>query len=236
MKLTFTIALYLFLSAASHAEVYKIAAYSWKPFIDVKRDDGGISIAIIRKALQNQGHDISLDSVPFARAMVMLKAEKVDILPAMWHSEERAETMLFSDSYAANRLVFIKSKGNNFEFNGLPSLHGKKVGVIRDYGYGEEFLNDKKIKFSISKSLDSNVAKLVAGRIDLTVEDEIVSKTVIKPELLEKIAFTSQALSESPLYITCNKTAAKCKALIDAFNAGLKAITADGSLHALLNP
>lgn len=157
MRVILTIALSLFISSTSYAVTYKIAAYEWEPFIDSKRADGGVYIEMIRKILASQGHSIKVETVPFARAIAMLQDGSADILPAIWHTVERENTMVYSDSYSANRLVFIKPKDSDFDCDGLPSLHGKKVGIIRGYGYGDDFLNDPNIKFSISKSLESNV-------------------------------------------------------------------------------
>lgn len=39
-------------------------------------------------------------------------------------------------------MKFIKKVGDNFEFVGLVSLNGKKVGIVCGYGYGDEFMND----------------------------------------------------------------------------------------------
>ncbi|MBX2809069.1 MAG: transporter substrate-binding domain-containing protein [Cellvibrionaceae bacterium] len=233
MKTFFTFLL-LTISLSGHADTYKVAAYAWEPFIDKNRDDGGISIALIREIMKRQNHQIEVVSMPWARSLVMLEKNQVDILPAVWFTEERTQTMLYSDSYAANRLVFIKPKGSDYEFTGLPSLYDKVVGVVRDYGYDETFLNDKNIKFSVSNSLDSNVKKVLTNRVDLTLEDEIVAKTIIKPELLKQLAFTKEPLKNNPLFITCSKDNPKCKKMISDFNQGLASMQADGSLEKMI--
>lgn len=220
---------------SSQADTYRIAGYPWKPFIDANRKDGGISIEIIRKSLELQGHSIEIVNVPWVRALAMLKKNKVDILPGVWYTQERTQIMQYSDYYAKNRLVFIKSKDNDYEFEGLESLHSKVVGIARDYAYDEAFLNDKNIEFSIANDLESNAKKVIAGRVELTIEDEIVAKSVIAPDLLNKLAFTKNALNENALYIACNKANTKCDTIIKAFNNGLKKMQADGSLNAIMN-
>ncbi|MEO0442638.1 MAG: transporter substrate-binding domain-containing protein [Pseudomonadota bacterium] len=219
----------LILSSLSHATTYKVAAYAWEPFVDLKRDDGGISIDLLRKALQTQGYAIELVPMPWARSLVMLEKGKVDILPAVWFTEERNKTMLYSERYAANRLVFIKAKDDDYEFEGLPSLYDKVVGVVRDYAYEESLLKDNNIRFSVADSLNSNIKKLIAGRVDLTIEDEIVAKQTIEPSLLKEIDFSDNALIENPLFITCSKQSVHCNTIIDAFNQGIASMQADGS-------
>ncbi|MGH1486895.1 MAG: substrate-binding periplasmic protein [Cellvibrionaceae bacterium] len=220
--------------SSSHADTFTVAAYGWEPFIDSKREDGGISIALVRKIMKSQGHDIKLTSMPWARSLVMLEKGKIDILPAVWFTQERSETMLYSDSYAANRLVFIKLKDSDYEYNGLPSLYDKTVGVIRDYGYDEAFLNDNNIQRTIADSLNSNIKKLITGRIDLTLDDEIVSKTTIDPMLRKRVEFTQNALNENPLFIACSKKDSRCPIIIESFNRGLATMQTDGSLSQVL--
>jgi polar amino acid transport system substrate-binding protein len=225
----------LIISSSAYADHFKVAAYAWEPFIDSKRDDGGISIALVRNIMESQGHTIELVSMPWARSLVMLEKNKVDILPAVWFTQERTKTMLYSESYAANRLVFIKKKGDDYEFNGLSSLYDKVVAVIRDYAYEETFLKDKNIKFSIADSLNSNVKKVITGRADLTLDDEIAAKSIIDSKLLSKIEFTKNALSEIPLFITCDKKNKKCASIIESFNKGLASMKEDGSLAQLFS-
>ena len=227
--------LLLFISTLSFGDTYKLALYQWEPFTDSNKESGGISTEIIRRALQSQGHSIEIVKMPWSRALVQLDKKEVDILPAVWFTEERTETMNYSQPYTHNRLVFIKSKNSDFEFNGMKSLHGKVVGVIRGYAYDGKIKNEDKIKFSVSDSLESNIKKVINGRIDLTLDDEIATKAIISSQLIDKIDFTKNALNEVPLYITCNKASSKCDEIIRSFNQGLNTLIDNGSIQTLLS-
>ncbi|MGH1486891.1 MAG: transporter substrate-binding domain-containing protein [Cellvibrionaceae bacterium] len=216
--------LLLLVSSFSYGASYKVAAYSWEPFVDLKRTNGGISIGLLRKVMKSQGHEIELVSAPWSDSLTMLEENKVDILPAVWFTQERTKTMEYSESYAANRLVFIKAKGSDYEYNGIASLYDKKVGIVKGYAYEENFLKEKNIKFSVADSLNENVRKVISGEVELTLDDEIASQVSIEPSLLEKIEFTKNALNEIPLYITCNKSNPNCKSIIEDFNKGLSVI------------
>lgn len=229
-----SISFLLLISTFCSAEVFKIGGSEYLPFVDSKRKDGGASIELIRRIMKSQGHDVELKIVPWARSVKMLETQDIDILPTVWFTEERAKTMNYSESYAANRLTFIKAKGSNYEYDGLPSLHDKSVGIIRDYGYGDEFLNDGKIKFSVTNGLESNVKMVINGRVDLTLEDEIVAKASLDKALLDKVDFTQNALSESPLYITCLKANSKCDTIVSAFNKGLSELKSQDAYDALM--
>lgn len=235
IKAVFSLLLLLIVQTPLKADTFSIAAYPWEPFLDSEREDGGISLNIIREALARKGHDIDILHVPWVRALAMIKKNKVDILPAVWYSDERAQVMQYSQSYAENRIVFIKAKNNPYEFKGLDSLHNKVVGIARDYAYEEAFLNDKNIDFSIANTLESNVKKVISGRVELTLDDEIVAKAIIPSDLLKKISFTNNALTAQKLFITCNKENPKCNRIINDFNAGLEMMRNDGSLDAMIN-
>lgn len=219
----------------TQAKEYSVAAYAWKPFIDLEAEHNGISIELIRQFFATQGDTIKVVPMPWVRSLNLLKNGKVDILPAVWFTQERTETMIYSESYISNRLVFIKSKDNAFEYDGLESLSGKVVGVVREYAYGEEFLADPNIIFSVADSLLVNTKKVISGRIELTLDDEIAARAELGKDILDKIEFTKNPLQESPLYITCLIKNPDCKGMIESFNAGLEEVQRNGELKKLLS-
>jgi len=106
------------------------------------------------------------------------------------------------------------------------------VGIIKDYGYGDDFMNNPDFKRDPVPDFVTNVKKLVAERIDLTLEDEIVGKSALAaadPALLDQIEFTQNALSENWLHVTSGLKNPRCQEIIDAFNKGLAEIKANGT-------
>ncbi|RND29255.1 amino acid ABC transporter substrate-binding protein, partial [Vibrio cholerae] len=89
-----------------------------------------------------QGYTVEFTIMPWSRALNDVKEGKIDILPATWFTQERTTYLSYSETYLTNQVKFIKKAGDNFEFAGLASLNGKKVGIVRGYGYGDEFMND----------------------------------------------------------------------------------------------
>jgi polar amino acid transport system substrate-binding protein len=145
---------------------------------------------------------------------------------------------MFSEPYLNNSIKFIKKKGSTFDYSGLESLTGKSVGIVRECGYGDDFLSAKNFKRPEAKNLISNIRKLIAGRIDLTLEDEIVAKTIIakeQPDLLDKIEFSNTDYSTNALYVTSGLANAKHKELIEAFNKGLAEIKKNGAYDTILS-
>ncbi len=81
------------------------------------------------------------------------------------------------------------------------------------------------------------VEMLVKGRIDLTLENELVAKTRIQeqhPELLSKIAFVEKALSNNFVYVISSYKNPHHAEFIQAFNKGLQIILKNGTYHQIL--
>jgi polar amino acid transport system substrate-binding protein len=143
---------------------------------------------------------------------------------------------MFSNAYASNKIKFIKKGGDPFEYEGIASLAGKKVGVIIGFGYGDEFMNAKTFTREGVSDFITNIKKLVRGRVDLTIEDEIVAKSILNkkaPALLEQVEFIQNPLSSNDLYVACGLANPRHEEIINAFNKGLEAIKADGTLKGI---
>lgn len=234
-KVMITAILVLFSATFCFADSKVITAASdpWPPFVDPDHPKKGISIEIVTAAFATQGYTMEHKITPWARAENDVKTGKTDVLPNTWFTEKRKAYLAYSKPYASNQVKFVKRKGDAFEFNGLESLAGKKVGIMLGYGYRDDFMNSKDFKREAVSDFVINIKKLVGGRIDLTLEDEIVGKNLIAAKdasLLDKIEFTKNALSANELFVTCGLANPRHEEIINAFNKGLEAIRADGTL------
>ena len=236
-KLLWITGLAIALCAPVFAKTIVAAADPWPPFVDPTNPTDGLSLEIVRAAYKTQDYEVKMVFVPWARAEAGVKDGTYDILPNTWHTDARTKELLYSKPYAANAVKFIKRKGDPFEFKGLDSLKGKRVGTVRGYGYGDAFLGSTAFAREEVVDVLTNVKKLVGERIDLTLEDEIVAKSIIgkdNPKMLDQIEFTKEALSSNSLYVTSGLKNPNHKAIIDAFNAGYEAIKSNGTLAAIL--
>ncbi len=222
----------------ANAEKITAAGDPWPPFLDPNTSSQGILVEIASAAFATQGYELEMNFVPWARALSGVKNASFDLLLGTWWTQERTAYLLYSDPYLENSVKFIKRKGDSFEFSGLESLNGKSVGIVRGYGYNDDFLSAKNFKKPEAKEFIANIKKLAAGRINLTLEDEVVAKAIIvkeAPELLEKIEFCKQPLSSNALHVTSGTANAKHKRLIDAFNKGLAEIKSNGEYDRILS-
>ena len=223
-------------SFAAHAATITAAQDPWAPFVQKDASSPGVSVEIIVEAFKTQGHTVDFKIMPWSRSLEEVKAGRVDVLVATWYTEDRTSYLKYSDPYLENSLKFIKRSGDSFEYNGIDSLKGKTVGIVRNYGYGDEFLNAKTFKKPESNDFVSNAKKLTAKRIDLTLEDELVAKSTLSNAgmNLSDFAFTNNALSVNPLHVTMGLANPNHSEYINAFNKGLAEIKSNGTFDKIL--
>lgn len=174
---------------------------------------------------------------PWARALLEVTENSIDIIPHIWKTEKRLKDFVFSESFLTQEMKFIKKNSDKFEYDGLKSLTGKTVGTIRGYSYSEEFSKATNFTKEEVNTVSQNVGKMMLDRVDLTVDDEITTKILLKkenPELLTKIAFCKNILSKNDVYIVCGKNNRNAKEIINAFNLGLKTIKENGTYNKIL--
>lgn len=220
------------LVTASQAMTITAAGDPYPPYGDPKNPDGGLGMEIIRAAYKTQGHEVSMEYVPWARAETGVKNGTYDIVPFTWRTDARAKVLMFSTAFAVGNVRFIKRKGDPFEFHGLDSLKGKQVGTVLGYGYGDAFIQSTAFVRENGKDLMTNIKKLLRNRVDLTLEDEIVARAAIgteDPQALEQIEFVKTPLAVNPLYVTAGLQNPRAQEIIGAFNKGLEIIKANGT-------
>ncbi|AAZ26486.1 substrate-binding periplasmic protein [Colwellia psychrerythraea] len=224
-------------SGMAYAEKITATGDSWPPFLSPDLPGQGIALQIVRAAFKEQGHEVEMTFVPWTRSIKAVKEGKVDILVGTWWTKKRTTFLNYSDDYLVNNIKFIKRVDDSFEYDGLESLNKKNVGVIRDYGYSDNFKKAMNFKKPETTKFINNLKKLVHNRIDLTLEDEIVARAFIKheaPELKDKVSFSSSPLSSNTLHITSGLSNPKNNRIIADFNKGLAKIKTNGIYDSIL--
>ncbi|MFW7526459.1 transporter substrate-binding domain-containing protein [Vibrio ostreicida] len=223
-------------SVTGYTATITAAQDPWPPFVQKDASNPGVAVEIVKAAFKSQGHEVDFKIIPWTRALNEVKDGRIDVLIGTWYTDERATYLNYSDPYLENSLKFIKLKGDGFEFNGIDSLSGKTVGMIRNYGYGDAFLNATNFKKPEANDLVSNAKKLIAKRIDLTLEDELVAKSTLSGAGMDvgQFEFTNNALSVNPLHVSSGLANGNNGMYIDAFNKGLVEIKANGKFDEIL--
>jgi ABC-type amino acid transport substrate-binding protein len=162
----------------------------WPPYIT--RGDGqfrGLEFDLLKSAAESAGCKLDFQQVPWARALRMLDARKLDLLYGAGYSAERAEFAKFSIPYRLERFVLV-TMSESGEETGSISLNdwirsakagGKPrvIGVFRGNVYGEQIdriLKDNEKNVSLVKlgQNEQMIGMLEHGRLDgYIVEDGV---------------------------------------------------------------
>jgi signal transduction histidine kinase/ActR/RegA family two-component response regulator len=114
-----------------------------------------------------------VDFGSFEDAYAALENGKIDLLPSLFYTEERAKTLLFSgyDMGTVYVTIIVSPTNDTIAYNDYSALEGKKVGILSDSVDGEKYrewagehgLNTEIISMSTTEEL---LKALDEGKLD----------------------------------------------------------------------
>ena len=169
----------LWLPAMAGGDVITIRADEWCPYnCEPKSDLPGFMVEIAVKIFESKGHTVDYDIMPWARAIQDTRKGKYNAI--IGAGKEDAPDFIFPAIEQAQMVnVFYVRKGFPWQYAGVASFKDNVLGVIKDYTYVEEIdvyisenaKNSKRVQIvSGDTALDSNIKKLLAGRVDILIE------------------------------------------------------------------
>lgn len=140
----------------------------------------GIDVDIARKIAEYMGYGIEINDVSFDAITLELSNRKCDFaIAAMSYSEDKAQSVDFSDTYYSAKQSIIVPVGSNIRSGA--DLHGKTIGVPMGFSgdiYCTENYPDSKIE-RYGKGSDA-VLDLINGRLDAVVVDDTPARKLAK--------------------------------------------------------
>lgn len=149
----------------------------------------------------------SLGEIPIKRCINEILEGNYDAYFGLIYSKKREEMgLIFSKTeiYSIPAVVWM-NKSQPFDYTGIESLKGKKIGVVVGYPYLKN-IQTSAIKIEQASDDETNVKLLIMGRIDAIVDNIIRTGTII-----EQLGFTDQIIyaptpySTSRFHIAFNK-------------------------------
>ena len=190
----------------------------------------GIDVDTAQAIAEKLGLELQIDDMDFDAALLSVQQGKADIAMAgITVTDERMAVMSFSDSYATGIQSIIVSEGSDIA--SPDDLAGKKIGTQRGTtGYlycSDDFGEDAVVAYDNGLTA---VQALNNGQVDAVVIDNEPAKAYVESNPGLKILDTSYAEEDYAIGMNKSNTA-----LLEAVNAALEELKADGTLQAIVD-
>ncbi len=171
-----------------------IATLDWPPYVGRELCNLGWSLQLAVAILTAKDYRVEVYFYPWVRAVKLVETGKIDILFPEYFIEDHAPSDIFldkkrrellvqSNQFIGGNISLFKRKSDPFTLdNGLESLTGKVIGVVRGYQNTPEFdaMMDQGLISTVEAIDDAQLLRLLlAGRVDLIIGDGKVFNYVI---------------------------------------------------------
>ena len=185
----------------------------------------GIDVDTAQAIAEKLGLELQIDDMDFDAALLSVQQGKADIAMAgITVTDERMAVMSFSDSQSV-----IVPEGS--DITSVDDLAGKKIGTQRGTtGYlycSDDFGEDAVVAYDNGLTA---VQALNNGQVDAVVIDNEPAKAYVESNPGLKILDTSYAEEDYAIGMNKSNTA-----LLEAVNAALEELKADGTLQAIVD-
>lgn len=208
----------------------------WPPYISTELPSKGYVAKVVREALHISGYNVSLEFLPWARAIRAVDTpDKAGYLPE-YYAERLKDDCVFSDPFPGGPLSLVTMGNLGLPNPTVSDLENSIVGVVRGY-VNTRWIdnNDAIIKEEAVDDL-SNLRKLEAGRVNYIIGDPYVLEYLHRKHFTDQsrpIRIIEPPLSTKQLYICFSKNYPNHEAILQAFNNGLATMEQNDRLDAL---
>ncbi len=156
----------------------------WPPYVNGELGDfaeSGIAVDIVNRVFaQIDEAEARFPLIPWKRALLEVEHGQSDGIAILLKTDERERYMAYSIPLVTGyQLIWsiADKNGQAFEWERVADLHGKRVGVVEGYSYGEEMdgaLTSGAIIAVRGPTQEHLFTMLGAGRVDLVMANDAV--------------------------------------------------------------
>lgn len=221
------------LAPAGFADPIRIATGEYAPMTGEALPNGGVVNGLVARLAADAGVEISFEYMPWNRGLELTRAGQRHA--ASYWSDLADQTGLIEvGPISSERIVFFYRKDKPLPaWTGLGDLAGQTFGATLGYPYSEEFWalgENGTYTIQTAPNDISNFKKLLGGRIDAFVIDELVGWDMLNqnftPEEVAQFAASDMPVTETLAYLQVSSDidggadiAAKLQAAYDALQA-----------------
>jgi polar amino acid transport system substrate-binding protein len=196
----------------------------------------GLYPRLMAEIFARDGMEVSIRALPWKSALQAGEEGRAGV-GGIYKTRARMEVYDYSEPFFEEHLVVYVRKGEAFPFSQLANLQGRAIGLNRAWSYGDAFdAARKNYGFTVEES-DSNLEnfkKLVAGRIDCLVADQVAASRIIQQKGWEdRVERLEQPAAVNPAHLAFSKRLEKGQVL-EQFDRSLAEMRKDGSYERLV--
>lgn len=199
-------------------------------------ENNGIYVLLLREIEKRENLKIKILIRPALRAVKYFHEQKGDaFMPGLDAMFQPDQLPLRTNISIGTKTETIITLMHSRHFRTIKELEGKKVGLMRGYPYAKEITNNKRIIFDVVNSMESNLKKLLKGRIDAIIADPGIVACSINGGILGKQVYFDPNLEigSQDIYIAFQPSE-KGKKLKALFDKALLKMEQDGSLTRII--
>ncbi len=223
-------------SAVASKPVIEVSAIEWRPFMSKSYEGGGYCLKATREALKRAGYDMVVHFVPWSRSLSGIKNGIYHLQPAVWYEPSRTEFLTYTQPYGSNKIVLVSRRDQAIKFTEPRKLIGYRIGVARNYSYPPVIMNEPNLIFDLGEDVRTNLRKLQAKRIDVTLGDAAVLRfeTQALFDTQDVFFFDENVIEDRPLHMTISKQYKGYEVLRTKLNQSIQSMIEDGTLKSYL--
>jgi polar amino acid transport system substrate-binding protein len=214
-----------------------LLAGRWPPYVEESLPGQGLALSIVREAFRRGGHTVRFDIKPWSRSLEGTLLGVYEGLATAWHSEQRAEELAYSAPYLTNEIRFVALADRRLRVRSLRDLTGMRVGIVRDYAYGEPLDSADYVVKVESNHLLQNLLMLVNQRIDVTLDDTRAIRWQLDNFLVhsrKRLVLLDPPYRTRKLFVAINRDVPDHRRILSDFNRGLTSMKKDGTYQRIL--
>lgn len=227
------------ISASVHANTkLHFATLNWEPYYGESLPEQGFYAAISRAAFERAGYELTIEFVPWTRALAGAKAGVYDGLLGAYFSKDRLSTLVYSDVVSYNEQNLLQVRGRGIRFNSFFDLQRYRIASLRD-SVQSQTLRDFGITVIDTDDTKTAINLLLNERYDLfTIGKQqfnyLFSVDSDLRAIKHKVELIEPAFKTYKLYNAVSKQRADAQAVVAAFNGALDEMRKDGSYDNIL--
>ncbi|MEH6473137.1 MAG: transporter substrate-binding domain-containing protein [Halopseudomonas sp.] len=188
------------LASSAYAATVNLYTYHLTPpFVSGKGEGLTYDMASYLTSKSAGKFEFVVKELPRKRLNEVIKSDQSGVVPwvsAAWFKDKEETTYLWTSGFFEDGNALLSPASNKVEFDGdVASLHGLKFGAVRGHHYKgiDEAVDAGKIKRQDAQSIDANLKKLAAGRVDFSSAANSASRFLVaQMGLTDKVHFSSK--------------------------------------------